>query len=259
MTTTCPNDLMEAINADVGITPTILQIVNVNGTSSIFEFDGDVDSAGASALDAILASWTCPANGETADGFEVVDGTEEQATDDTLWSSEHIVQYVQDAIAAVSAGDPNNVLGKTFSVQFNHHSRSAKNTWLYLFGSDSGNSSSDSVPFVLPWECKLISLMYTNQDDDVDCDIELWKSPVAQEPLYNKTKFHTIQVRNERTAVVTDFTGSDVTFSRGDKLAIYIKDRGRNSDYPVVHLTFLITSNVVGNVFENFSTNFDND
>lgn len=255
-TTACPSDLMASINANGNIGPSVLQIVNVGGGTSIFEFDDTLTSPEVTEFDGVLSSWVCPTPVEDVDGMTVEDGSPEDASSETLWSSERIVQYVAAEIAAVSAGDPNNVLGKTFSVGFAHSSSSAANTWLRLESNDSG-AGSNMVPFIVPWDSKLISATYVNADNQTDCDVELWRSPLHQEPNTNKTKFHEFQIRNQRSAVVTDFGGSTVTFNRGDKVAVYLEDQGTNSNHPVVQLTFLITANTVGNVTDNFTNYFN--
>lgn len=245
---------MAAINDNPNIDGTIIQIVNVGGGSSILEFVDSLSSPSVTELDGVLSSWSCPPAETDADGVMIVDGDAESASENTLWSSEKIVEYVTAQIDAVSAGDPNNVLGKTFDTSFAHSSSSAGDVWLRLESTDWGTSS-DVVPFIVPWDCKLISVTYVNAERHADCDVEIWKSDFGADPHPHRTRVYDFGIRNERAAVRTNF-GGDITFARGDKIAVYLADRGQNSDHPVVQLMFLITDNTASNVEDDFRHNF---
>lgn len=59
-TTTCPGDLRDAINADGAISPECIQIVSEGGATTDFEFVSALSGAEDTALDALLAGWSCP-------------------------------------------------------------------------------------------------------------------------------------------------------------------------------------------------------
>lgn len=65
-TTTCNTDLIDAINADVNITPLLLQIINdpVNSPGiSDFWFDAPLTTTEEQTFDNILNTWSCPTGG----------------------------------------------------------------------------------------------------------------------------------------------------------------------------------------------------
>lgn len=93
-TTPCPSRLLDAINADTGITPTCLQIINYGLDEDwIFEFDSNLGTTGnpseEAIFDALLAAWTCPP--ETQDpvntGSASVFGSEFDQDEDETTSS----------------------------------------------------------------------------------------------------------------------------------------------------------------------------
>jgi hypothetical protein len=254
--TDCPAALLEAINADANITSSLVQIVSLAGGTAIFEFDGELTSNEVTQLDGILSGWTCPPPVNDIDGMLVVDGDPAETTPNTLWSSSRVVEFTTAEITAVSAGDPNNLTGKTFGATFVHNS-GAKNVWLRHESHD-GGLSSDKVPFVIPWDCNLVAVTYSNREYTSRVDVEVWATPLGQNPETNCTKKCTLEIRNHRTAVATDLGGT-IAFNRGDTVAVYVADRGEEADHPVVHLTMLITDNTIGNVSDNFRDDFDRD
>jgi len=68
--TTCPGELIAAINSDASITPVVFQIINDSINSpgiSEFWFDNPLSAPEIVAFDAILSGWTCP-TGSINDG-----------------------------------------------------------------------------------------------------------------------------------------------------------------------------------------------
>ncbi len=247
--TPCTPDLIEDINLNPNIAPVALQIIDLGNGNTLFEFDVALSGAEETELDTTLDNWECPApEGELDEAF-IDDAIH---TVDNIWTAHKIKTYIDTEILNVSAGDPNNLLGKTYTAGFAHSSKKVTNGWLRQESNDSG-AASDRVPFIVPWGGKIISATYVNAGGSADCDIQIWKSASGVEPNTDKTNIHTFEVRNGRAHVESDFTGSTVTVNRGDKIGIYHRDQGTNSNHPVVQLTFLILDNTVGNEGYNFS------
>ena len=250
--TPCTPDLVEDINLNPNISPTCVQIIDLGNGNSIFQFDATLSGAEETELDTTLTNWECPVPEGELDEATIDDGI---ATVDNLWTANKTKTYVDTEITAVSAGDPTNLTGKMYSTGFAHSSRKVTNAWMRQESNDSG-AASDRVPFIVPFDGKIVSVTYVNAGGLVDCDIQIWKSAAGVEPDVDRTNIHTFELRNERAAVETDFTGSDMTVNRGDKIAIYHRDQGTNSNHPVVHLNFVILDATVGNATYNFANRF---
>lgn len=70
-TTTCPGQLIEAINDDASITPTLEQITNEGGVnSSTFYFTSALTSGEETDFDAFLSSWTCSTPPDDYNSFD---------------------------------------------------------------------------------------------------------------------------------------------------------------------------------------------
>lgn len=252
--TTCPGDLIDAINNNNLIVPELVQVIDLGTGDAIFDFTQSLSASEETTLDTVLSSWVCPVQPTTTE-------TDEFTADDTttasnnFWSSEKVVDYIDATLAGTPGSNPNSVLGKTYSVGFAHSAGNAKNAWLRQESVHTG-ASSDTVPFVLPWNSRLISVTFANGSSAADQDLQLWSSPAGQDPMTNKTLFHTVQIRNDRTVVVTDFGVSNVDFVRGDKIAIFMQDQGDDAANPVVHLMFLVTDDTIGNTTDTFTNDF---
>ena len=98
-TTTCPGDLIGAINADLTIGVTCFQIIDPKNGESIFEFETALTSIQDDALDELLLTWTCPIVPPPDSGSEVVNDTLPPSTD-TIWTSDKTNQEIQAATAA---------------------------------------------------------------------------------------------------------------------------------------------------------------
>lgn len=252
--TACPAALLDSINDNGTITPFCEQIIDLGNGTSIFDFAASLSGAEETELDSVLAGWSCPSPEMTGDQVTVNDG---QTSTDNLWTSQQVTDYIASEIAAVSAGDPTNVNGKLFEVTFAYQS-TAKNRWIPQESSET-NLSSDVVPYIVPWDCELLAMTFNNQRDWVDTDVEIWTSALGANPYYTKTKVFTWDLDNVRSAVKTDFSGSAPTFSRGDRVGIYMKDRGTDPKGAVIKLMFRMTNNTRADVSDNVEQNFSND
>jgi len=114
---------------------------------------------------------------------------------------------------------------------------SARTRWL----SHEGDTSipSNNTRAIIPWNCTLFGVSYSNQYNNRDVDIEVYKNGTA-----SSDKVFTLEVRNLRWKYKTNISG--VNFLPGDRISCRTRDRGDNSNDPVVHLFYKIM---------NFSTN----
>lgn len=98
-TTTCPGDLIGAINAEPAIGVTCFQIIDPKNGESIFEFETSLTAIQDDALDELLLTWTCPIVPPPDSGSEVVNDTLPPSTD-TIWTSDKTNQEIQTATTA---------------------------------------------------------------------------------------------------------------------------------------------------------------
>ncbi len=135
-TTTCPNELIEAINDDVAITPTLMQIINSGGADSSFWFSATLGAGEEVAFDDILDAWTCPTTGDGTviggDGQTLCDTC--PADPGVVWSSEYITNNFsgRDRIVIQHNGDTYQTFQSTFvNVQFDVASRIDSSYYTY--------------------------------------------------------------------------------------------------------------------------------
>lgn len=91
---------------------------------------------------------------------------------------------------------------------------------------DSGRDfNSDDTPHILPFPGELIAMTYTNEENDSDCKVQLFKNGNS-----NSDKIVDWQFTNTQTRYKTDF--SSITFAQGDVLSLKVKkngsDKGKN-------------------------------
>lgn len=103
--------------------------------------------------------------------------------------------------------------------------------WL---GVGNGSTASNLIPYILPWSANLVSLTFTNQDNNVDIDVLIYKNGIL---------LYTWDIRNKRTAWKTN--ASLGSFSQGDRLSCFLKKYlGGTGDStaqdPIVELTLVV-------------------
>ncbi len=98
----------------------------------------------------------------------------------------------------------------------------------------------DDFPFPIQADCELIGAGFTNKRNSVEIDFEIYKNGTANGDLVLTYPF-----RNSRFAVNNDLS---VSFSQGDALYVYGRDRGTNIDKGVVFLYFKSTGDFTGSV-----------
>lgn len=111
---------------------------------------------------------------------------------------------VQDAIEEAVTGIEGDLLDFLFTSSGN-----TADKWL---GVGNGSTSSNTLPFVLPHDSELVWLTFSNQDDNVDIDIEFYK---------NGTLVYTWNIRNKRTAWKTDISG--ISCTQGDRVSCFAR------------------------------------
>lgn len=113
-------------------------------------------------------------------------------------------------------------------------------------------ATSDQIPAVVPFNCELIAITYSNEDSGTDFTIDI------RAANYNSgssdTSRLTVSGTNFRTAAWSNFTRP--TFNAGDKIAVTISDNGTNPDEPRVLLYFQTTDDTLQNISENYSGDF---
>ncbi len=136
--------------------------------------------------------------------------------------------------------------GKMFQLSFENPS-SVGGDWLQL-----GGFPSNETPHVLAWDCKLVALTFSNKESGADTELQIQAVDEGDGRSPSPTVFTWI-LDNVRTARKTDFS-PDVTFSKGDKIAIFAKQRGNTDPSQVkMIMTFFVTAADETNNVENWS------
>lgn len=127
-------------------------------------------------------------------------------------------------------------LGALFSIEFKNNG-TASNTWLNI---GEAPTTSDEVPFIVPFKSRLVGVTFSNERNNVDIDIRINISKYGEGNTNNRTIIK--QIRNMRTFQFSDFndSSSDLVFDAGDKIGVFMADQGQNPNDPVVHLYFKV-------------------
>jgi len=144
-----------------------------------------------------------------------------------------------------------SIPGKTYQISYGN-SGVTSNKWLEV---GHGNPSNQS-PHVLPFSSQLIAMTFSNKNPGISCDVEVYvaASGVGASPITNVI---TWQLRNVRVGRRTDVIASGISFTPGQKVAIYVRNQGSNPQDTVVNMYLqidVVTEEVP--VTENFSGNF---
>jgi len=87
----CPGDLIEAINADAGISVDCIQIINLGGSphQSTFDFVSSLSGGQETAFDSLLSTFSCPV--DNTNPVDEQDFSDSAAADpNVIWSSDKI-------------------------------------------------------------------------------------------------------------------------------------------------------------------------
>lgn len=127
----------------------------------------------------------------------------------------------------------------------------AKNTWLSHEGDNS--LTSNKSPAVIPWDCKLVAMTFSNQKPNVDSDIEIYTAPNGSGS--DDVLTYAWPLRNSRVGRKTDFS-SEINFKAGDKVGLYLRDAGTDAKYVTVILFLQITSSDTEDFTETYTGDF---
>lgn len=234
----CPGKLQFAINDDSNITPTCEHILIEDGINATFTFSIDLTTGEETALDNLLSTFICP--DETDTNVSNTNITTPNTGDQLTWDGTNWVNTTPTAY----------IMGSIFQAVFVNESKKVKNKWLSTYG-DGGATSNDS-PIALAWDCKLIALAFTNSSNDVSTNVEIYKASVNSGS--SNTKIFTWDLNNVRTAWKTNLP--DLSFSAGDKIAVFLKDSGSDPGDVIVTLSFQIIVDGSEENNEDFSGSF---
>ncbi len=133
---------------------------------------------------------------------------------------------VDDALAALAA--PTTVAG-TLAFEKNN---TCRNKWLG-FGS---SKASNRTPYIIPCPTTITALTFVNDTNSVETDIELYK---------NGSKIYTWELRNRRWAYKT-IDLHTLEFVAGDRIGVFLRDRGTDPRNVIVTLHYVVTSSDIG-------------
>ena len=137
-----------------------------------------------------------------------------------------------DGKATITIGETGQFTGKLIDFLF-ISSGNTSDKWL---GIGNGSTASNTLPLIMPQECELTALTFSNQDDNVDMDIQVF---------INGSLHYTWEMRNKRTAWKTDISGAG-TIAQGARVSLFMKKfTGGTDDQtaqdPVVAVFFVYT------------------
>lgn len=122
----------------------------------------------------------------------------------------------------------------------------ANNKWLSYYDD---SIISNETHAILPWKSELVGISFTNKQCGVDTDIKIWSVAEGDSCSPQNLDFMW-ELRNVRIARKTNL--SNVIFDAGDKISIYLKDRGTNPRRVVVKLYFKILEDINEEAYENY-------
>lgn len=174
----------------------------------------------------------------------VLGDAEDQVFDNSI--NGFTAENTQDAIEEAK----NSSNGALIQFEYWNNGKSS-NTWLNTAGSP---LPSNNVLRVVPLKCKLVGVTFTNANDGVDLDIQVNIAKVTEGGTVDRTII--FEVRDKRTYRNFDFNSSneDLILDIGDKIGLYINDKGTNPNDPVVTLYLKVIEESNGIVSEDFSS-----
>lgn len=244
-TTECGTDLIAAINAELSITPELVQIINRGDGTLVFQFASEVSVAEQGNLDTLLASFECPIPDPTLSTDDGLLVTDADPAVDSLWSSQKVSEEVDNARRT-----------QPVHIDFGYHN-TAQNRWLEL--NSSGNRASNELPFVVPFPTQLNSMTFININRNVDVQVQIWVAGYNVEMDTIHIPAYTYDLHDVRAATIP----VNISLNAGDKVSVFLRDIGTNSRGPVVSLygEMMIETPVhrTDNTSSDFRANFDDD
>lgn len=138
-------------------------------------------------------------------------------------------QAEKDAVEIFIADAQNPIVAGTLGFEKNNICR---NKWL---GFGAGKPS-NVTPFVVPCQMQITALTFINTNNSVETDVEVYK---------NGTKIYTWEVRDSRWAWKTAEM-STLAFSPGDRIGVFLRDKGTNPRNCIVTIHYTTTQTLVG-------------
>lgn len=148
------------------------------------------------------------------------------------------------AWGTLSYADTNPVFHVTFT-----NESTTKNRWLDYME----DKSSDEIPFVVPFNVKMVAITFSNEVDDADTDVMVYHA--AKDQGSTTTVKETWQVRSVRVAGKT-IISPEINLSAGDKIAVYLKNAGTSPKSPTIVLYFQKIDTISADFSESFSGDF---
>lgn len=178
-----------------------------------------------------------------------VDGTDRISAPDKINFSGNVDYEVDAQTVKITAkvGGGSSVLGTMFTLSF-AETGSVGNKWL---GNVSDGNNSDRTFAIIPFNCELKAITFSNRDDNSDTDVEIWVAQADNAAIKNKV--FEWMLRDARVACKNNLS---IPFDAGDKIGVLLDDQGVNPDNVTVQMFFKITSDTVRDAIEGFSGNF---
>lgn len=176
---------------------------------------------------------------------------------DSLRNNGIYSETTQEAIEEVFHNTNQSPVGKLIKVDFSY-AGTAKNRWLELYD----GISSDKSPYIFPFKMKLIAMTTSTMRRGADFDIEFYYAPKYIDGGDAELKM--IRDVRDTRATVSRFpftedpqTLEGLTYNFGDRLAIFLKDRGYDVKSPVISLYFVVMEDG-GDLWDDYSGNMSN-
>jgi hypothetical protein len=197
--------------------------------------DRELTAGEKTTLDGIISGWTCPPV------VEIVEATIDTsiAPDGSIpvWNGTEF-EYV--TVAGLGGGG-SNIIQITFAENY-----TVANKWIPQIAP--ANKNSNEEPFIVPFDMTIKSISFVNDKRYVDTDIQIWRGDIHDD-FDEAVKIHTSEIRDARSAVEGNV---DVDLVAGDKVAVYLKDRGTNVEYPIIILWAEATDTTATTFVDNF-------
>jgi len=141
-----------------------------------------------------------------------------------------------------------SIAGKIIQLAFVSDSSDC-NLWMSHVMDD---GSSNSAHGIIPFNSKLVGLTFSNKCSGVDVDILVKRA--TKSGGSSDSTVYTWDLNNVRWASKTNF--STINFAAGDKIGLYMQDRGTNPSYPIVIAYLLVTDDETLDLSESYSGYF---
>jgi hypothetical protein len=153
----------------------------------------------------------------------------------------------QAAIEEAKTSSASSIISREFS-----NNGTSINAWL---NNAESSVPSNTAPFMVPFDCILVGVSFTNGSNEVYLDIEIGISKFNESSVIDRTLV--CELRNVRTWLKSNFTGgAGLTLTAGDKIGVYIRDKGGKPNDPVVTLYFKTTAETLQTKTENHASSF---